>query len=105
MPDKYEREIEDILRNLKNKETRPGLGPVPRRASAPRRLPGLGPDFATKCLLIAVIAGLVGGGWAYALGEGNVLTGLIALVGAVCIALVALSSFITKERPSSYPRR
>ena len=100
MPDKYEREIEDILRNLKNDEPR-GLGPMRRRTSAPRRSPGPQLTFPEWCLAIAIAAALLGGGLAYALREGNLLTGLLALIGTVCIALVALSSFIIKERPVS----
>src|SRR5579883_2644300 len=94
MPDRYEREIEDILRRQGDwgKPRRPG----PRRSTP---IPPL--TFPERCLVIAVIAALVGGGWAYADGS-NFITGIIAVVGAVCVALVALSSFLVKERPSPY---
>ena len=101
MPDKYEREIEDILRNLKSKEPEAGLRPIRRRSSARRSSFVPQRNFPEWCLIIAIVAALLGGGLAYALGGGNVITGLIALVGAVCLALVALSSFIEKQRPSS----
>jgi len=52
-------------------------------------------------LVIALVAALVGGGWAYANGGGNLLTGFLGLIGAACVALVALSSFLVKQRPSS----
>jgi hypothetical protein len=101
MPDKYEREIEDILRNIKSKEPEAGLRPIRRRASARRSSFAPQRNFPEWCLIIAIVAALLGGGLAYALGGGNIITGLIALVGAVCLALVALSSFIEKQRPSS----
>jgi len=93
MPDKYEREIDDILR--RSLDARP-----PRRASVRhRRVPQL--TFSERCLAIAIIVALVGGGWAYTMGGGNLITGVLGLIGAVCVALVALSSFLTKQRPSS----
>lgn len=95
MPDRYEREIEDILRRQGdwNKRRRP----APRRSTS---IPPL--TFSERCLAIAIIAALVSGGWAYANGGGNLITGIIALIGAVCVALVALSSFIVKQRSSPY---
>jgi hypothetical protein len=93
MPDKYEREIDDILRRSLD-------GHPLRRASAHRRrAPQL--TFSERCLAIAIVAALVGGGWAYAMGGGNLITGFLGLIGAVCVALVALSSFLTKQRSSS----
>src|SRR5260370_2347353 len=37
----------------------------------------------------------------YANGGGNLITGFLGLIGAACVAFVALSSFIVKQRPSS----
>jgi hypothetical protein len=105
MPDKYEREIEDILRNIKSKEPEAGLRPIRRRASARRSSFVPQRNFPEWCLIIAIVAALLGGGLAYALGGGNVVTGFIALIGAACLALVALSSFIERQRPSSFRRR
>src|SRR5690348_3362071 len=97
MPDRYEREIEDILRRQGDWNRRRSIGP--RRSSS---IPPF--TFSERCLAIAIIAALVGGGWAYALGGGNLITGIIAVIGAVCVALVALSSFIEKRRSSPYNR-
>lgn len=98
MPDRYEREIEDILRKQGGWNRRRSMGPRRRTSIPPFTL-------SERCLAIAIIAALVAGGWAYANGGGNLITGIIALVGAVCVALVALSSFIERQRPSSYNRR
>ena len=100
MPDKYEREIEDILRNLRPTEPKARIGRVPRRPDIRpgKSMPPL--IFPEWCLIIAFLAALLAGGWAYVNGGGNLLTGFIALIGAVCIALVALSSFIIKQHSS-----
>lgn len=104
MPDKYEREIEDILRNLKDTEPRTGYGYERRRPDPRRRRHTLQLNFPEWCLAIAIAAALFAGGWAYVDG-GNLITGLIGLVGVVCIALAALSSFLISPRSSSTMRR
>lgn len=101
MPDKYEREIEELLRNLKRTEPKAGVGRVRRWAGARLGKPTPQLTFSEWCLLIAIIAALSAGGWAYANGGGNLITGFIALIGGVCVALVALSSFIMKQHSSS----
>ncbi|HEX7733869.1 MAG TPA: hypothetical protein VF458_03375 [Ktedonobacteraceae bacterium] len=108
MPNKYEREIEEILRNLERTEPKGGFGQrvnrrVPRKPGVSRgfSLPRL--SFPEWCLLIALVAALGAGGWAQAtshdtLFPGNLATGLIAVIGAICIGLVALSNFIHRPR-------
>jgi hypothetical protein len=102
MPNKYEREIEEILRNLERTEPKARfgqrVGERMRRKPGPRggiSLPHL--NFPEWCLVIALAAALFAGGWAYA-NYADVMTGSIALVGAVCILLVALSNFINRPR-------
>jgi hypothetical protein len=58
-------------------------------------LPRLG--FTEWGLIIALMAALAGGGWADA-NDANLITGAIAVIGAVCILLVALSNFLPKPR-------
>ena len=105
MPNKYEREIEEILRNLERTEPKPRFGQrvserIQRKARARRNisLPTLG--FAEWGLLLLLIAALAGGGWAYAAGA-NLVTGILALVGAVCVLLVAISNFLRYPSPST----
>jgi hypothetical protein len=106
MPNKYEREIEEILRNLERSESRTGSGQRVSGRTRPRTgarrsmsIPHL--NFSEWCLAIAMIAALSAGGWAYAHNSGDMITGTVALIGAVCVALVALSSFLV--RPHSSP--
>lgn len=107
MPNKYEREIEEILRNLERTEPKAGFGQ--RVSQRMRRKPGRRWRFSMPrfsfpewCLVIAMVAALTAGGWAQAMhpedNAGNLVTGLIALVGAVCVLLVAISSFVAKPR-------
>ena len=114
MSNKYQREIEEILRNLERTEPKVGFG---RRAPRPRT-PG-GPSmprlsFAEWCLLLAMVAALISGGWAYASIAGSVVfsgripddgiwalvRGIIALIGLGLIVLTAISSFISNSSSS-----
>ncbi len=116
MSNKYEREIEEILRNLERTEPKAGFGrragERQRRKTPSRRgmsMPHL--TFAEWCLVLAIVAALSAGGWAYVYQRdnliigGNLITGIIALIGAFFIALVALSSFIIRPRYPSSTRR
>jgi hypothetical protein len=106
MPNKYEREIEEILRNLERTEPKRGFGqrvsermrrkPHARRSMSLPRL-----SFAEWCLIIAFAAALAAGGWAQAHGSGDIITGTIALIGALCLVLVAISNFLVKPRRQS----
>jgi hypothetical protein len=113
MPNKYEREIEEILRNLETTEPKPGLrlGERLRRKPdyrvKPRRrgFPSLNFRMSEWLIIIAVIAALISGGYAYAVNEPNVVTGVFAIVGAVCLVLALLSPFIFRSNRSPYARR
>lgn len=106
MPNKYEREIEEILRNLERTEPKARLGqrmserirrkPRVRRSMSLPRL-----SFSEWCLAIVLVAALAAGGWAYAQGSGDLGTGIIAVIGMVCIVLVAASNFLAKPRNQS----
>ena len=74
MPNKYEREIEEILRNMERTEPKPGLGQklggrIRRKSdsrSNVRKRSELSLHFGVSewCLAIAVCASLFAGGWA-----------------------------------------
>ena len=111
MPNKYEREIEEILRNMERTEPKPGLGQklggrIRRKSDSrtkvrKRTLPSLHFGVSEWCLAIAVCAALFAGGWAYAHGADN-FTGVIAVVGAVCLAVVIILPFMSRSR---YPKQ
>jgi hypothetical protein len=111
MPNKYEREIEEILRNMERTEPKPGLGQklggrIRRKSDSrikvrKRSLPSLHFGVSEWCLAIAVCAALFAGGWAYAHGA-DIFTGVIAVIGAVCLAVVIILPFMSRSR---YPKQ
>lgn len=117
MPNKYEREIEEILRNLERTEPKAGLGQKLggrlRRRSGPRMkvrrrsFPSLSFSISEWCLIIAWCAALFAGGWAFTQPqhEGNVVTGAIALVGAICLAIMIILPFMSRSRYSAQSSR
>ena len=106
MPNKYEREIEEILRNLDQSAPKPRLSQRLRRKTAgrprvrQRSLPAFNFALSEWCLIIAWVAALIGGGWAYAQhsGAGDLFTGSLALLGLGCLALVVVLAFAPQSR-------
>jgi len=112
MPNKYEREIEEILRNMESTEPKQGLGQklggrIRRKSetrSNVRRRGDLSLHFGVSewCLVIAVCASLFAGGWAFAHGSADIFTGVIAVIGAACLGIVLILPFMSRSR---YPRQ
>ncbi len=110
MPNRYEREIEEILRNLEQTEPKPRLGqkfgerlrrkPGKRMNTRQRTFPSLNFTTPQWFLIITVVAALIAGGYAYAQGA-NVVTGVLALVGAFFLVLLVLSPFLSRPVQSS----
>ena len=108
MPNRYEREIEEILRNLEQTGPKPGSGHnggerLRRRtpSHSPRRsfrLSSLTFSTAEWLLLVTVIAALVAGGYEFIRGEPDILSRLLATVGVVCLSLVTCSHFLFQPR-------
>jgi hypothetical protein len=112
MPKKYEREIEEILRNLENSAPRPTFGlRIRRRPEARARKPVTLPTFkfglSEWCLIIAWATALLAGGWAYAhldsaTGEtGSLFTGILAIISVACLLVIVILPFLSQSR---YPR-
>jgi hypothetical protein len=108
MPNKYEREIEEILRNMERTEPKPGLGRRfggrVRQKSGSRTnvrkpgFPSLHFGVSEWCLVIAWGAALFAGGWAFAQGSADLITGVVAVIGAACLAIVVILPFMTRSR-------
>jgi hypothetical protein len=132
MPNKYEREIEEILRNLERTEPKAGFGRkfrgrTPRQARARRSLPTLRLSFSEWCLVAAFVLALCAGGWEYANSEittavivglgdstiarilvhlgGNIITGILALIGFAFVMIVAITPFAARPHYSPSSRR
>ncbi len=112
MPNKYEREIEEILRNLEQTEPKAGIGqkfsdrirrkPTPRMRPRPRSNFSLTLTTSDWLLVIAVGIALIAGGYAYLDNSPTEFTGILAIIGLVCIVLVACSQFVFRpRRPAS----
>ena len=109
MPNRYEREIEEILRNLEQSgQAKPGLGQKfgerlrrgPSSVVRTRQRSSFSLRF-TKVewlLIVAVGAALLAGGYAYANQTPDIFTGIVAAVGMVCLILAALSHFLFSGR-------
>ncbi len=88
MPNRYEREIEEILRNLETTEPKPGLGQ--RFGERLRRKP----DYRVKPPRRSFPSlHLRTSEWF-----------MIFAVGAVCVVLTVLSAFGSRTRPSRFSR-
>jgi hypothetical protein len=101
MPNKYEREIEEILRNMDRPEPKAGLGnrirafnrPRPRR---PRHFGAFGLTACEICLLAGILFILLGAGLRYFYGAlqptfgilaNDAFSGLVALLGFALFVL------------------
>src|SRR5690242_3529912 len=93
MPHKYEREIEEILRNMERTEPKKGLGdrvrafqrPAPARPRGPSVSIGMG--LPEMLLIVGVVLALVGAGISYYLSSETLITGLISAVGFTSIVV------------------
>lgn len=107
MPHKYEREIEEILRNMERPEPQKGIGDRVRSFQRPAtRARRRGPRMSlrlngSEALLFAGIAlALVAAGMAYYLTAPNALTGGIAIAGFVLIVVALLRSWSSRFSPA-----
>ncbi|GCE17154.1 hypothetical protein [Dictyobacter kobayashii] len=109
MPNRYEREIEEILRNLE--QTDPKTGKSQKFGERFRRRPGPGPNLrapqprpiswnlstSERLLIGTIICAMLAGAYAYLAGQ-NVITLILALAGFVGVVVVALSNFTVQSR-------
>jgi hypothetical protein len=103
MPNRYEREIEEILRNMDQPESksRPGSGQkfgkrFDREANSRMRMrqPRLTLTLSSseRLLLIAIGAALIGGGYAY-LRRPDIISVVFALASVICLIVLIASQF------------
>jgi|SRR5579859_806886 len=114
MPNRYEREIEEILRNMERTEPKPSfrerlnmrMRGQPRRPEQMRprpARPSLHLNFTTSewCFIVGILLALVAGGIAYTSGIANVLTGFLALLAFICIIMGIVIPWRESRRPST----
>jgi sulfite exporter TauE/SafE len=112
MPHKYQREIEEILRNLERTEPQSDLGerirPFTRSRRAMRRpnvslLPRLEPPVAL--MLLGILLALVGAGLAYYQMEQSLVSGLFALAGFTLFVVGVALGWWARFRGVSFTTR
>lgn len=109
MPNRYEREIEEILNRMEESEPRKGLGanirPFRRRPPRPpRNLPSIHIPVMEFLLLIAIFLFMVAAGLAFYDGEPTPLTGWIGLAGLVCFFVALVAGWRDRFRPTPPPQ-
>ena len=116
MPNKYEREIEEILRNMERTEPKASLGQrfggrlrrkSDQRTNARKRTSlSFNFNFSTSAwlLIIAWVAALIAGGFAFAQGEASLVTGIFAIVGVVSLILILFLAFTSRRYPAQSTR-
>ena len=92
MPNRYEREIEEILSRMEESEPRRGLGdrirPVQRPPVRARSMPRFSVSFVEALMLLSILLTLIACGLAYFNGAADLITGII---GAVALALFVVA--------------
>jgi hypothetical protein len=105
MPNRYEREIEEILRNLEHTEPatsrKSSERPRPRTVPRPRPRPKNNISFSLSTvewfLITSIVLALLSGGYAYIAGP-NIVTGVIAIGSFLFLLLVAFSHFVLRPQ-------
>lgn len=117
MPNRYEREIEEILRNLEQTDPKQGRGQkfddrrrrkaVPPRRPRQRRTFSLHLTMSEWLLIVAVGAALVAGGYSSVTDTQTIFTGIFASFSMLCLILVMFSQFLfqpRQNRPATYKK-
>lgn len=109
MPNKYEREIEEILRNMDRTEPRPGLGNRIRAFNRPRertpRQTRIAAPSSEALMLLGIVLALIAAGLTFEAGfvviVGIPINGVLAVVGFVCLAAGFVAGWRGRFRPLS----
>ncbi len=106
MPNRYEREIEEILSRMDEDEPRRGLGDRirPRQRPPARSLPSVHIAFVELLMILSLILTMIAAGIAYFNGVGDVITGIIGGVALVLFVVALVVGWRGRFRPSSKPQ-
>lgn len=110
MPNRYEREIEEILRNIDQVEPKHGLSDRLRRFNQPRpvrerRPPSLSLSRVEILILLGIVLALVAAGLTYYWDKGaTTITGAIAAVAFALIAFAIIGEWIVRLRGPRGPK-
>lgn len=110
MPNRYQREIEEILRNMDQAEAKHGLSDRLRRFNQPRpmrerRPPALTLTRTEAFILLGVILALIAAGLTFYWNNvANTITGVIACVAFGLIALAIIGEWVARLSGSRGPK-
>jgi hypothetical protein len=117
MPNRYEREIEEILRNMEQTEPKPSFRErlnmrrrSRQRSQQPTRPKPARPAFRWNLstsewyFAVGILLGLIAAGWAYLnTGQANLLTGFLAILGFFCVIMGIVIPWRESTRPYYKP--
>ncbi|HKV85706.1 MAG TPA: hypothetical protein VJN88_14225 [Ktedonobacterales bacterium] len=110
MPNRYQREIEEILRNMDQTEPKHGLSDRLRRFNQPRptrerRPPTIKLTRAEALILLGILLALVAAALTFYSNKGaGLVTGVIATVAFALIALAIIGEWIVRFRGPRGPK-
>jgi hypothetical protein len=103
MPNRYEREIEEILSRMEESEPRRGFGdrirPLQRPPSRARSLPSFNISFIEILMLLSIFLTMIATGIAYFNGVADLITGIIGVVALVLFVVALVVGWRDRFRP------
>lgn len=108
MPNRYEREIEEILSRMEEDTPRRGLGdrirPLQRPPARARSMPSIHIAFVELLLIISIILTMVAAGIAYFNGVADLTAGIIGVAALVLFVVALVVGWRDRFRPPSKPQ-
>ncbi|HEY7849526.1 MAG TPA: hypothetical protein VIC27_05635 [Ktedonobacterales bacterium] len=103
MPNRYQREIEEILSRMEESEPRRGLGdrirPMQRPPTRSRSLPTWRLPFVEALILLSIALTLIAVGLAYFDGSAGLITGIIGSAALVLFVVALVVGWRSRFRP------
>lgn len=107
MPNRYQREIEEILNRMEEDEPRRGFGdrirPLRRPAARARSLPSFHIAFAELLIIMSAILVMIATGIAFYNGAADLISGIIGMVALVLFVVALVVGWRDRFRPSPKP--
>jgi uncharacterized membrane protein YtjA (UPF0391 family) len=103
MPNRYEREIEEILSRMEETEPRRGLGerirPMQRPPARARSFPTFHISLVEALMLFSIVLTLIAAGLAFFDGAPDLITGIIGMVALVLFVVALVVGWRDRFRP------
>ncbi len=107
MPNRYQREIEEILSRMEEDAPRRGFGdrirPQRRSPARSRSFPSFHIAFVELLIIMSVILVMIATGIAFYTGATNLISGIIGMVALVLFVVALVVGWRDRFRPSSKP--